>query len=118
MDLGRARHRITFTAQAAVRTASGDLRDEWQPLHTVWAAPERLGGAEAVAAQQRSARHTTRWRVRASSELAGVTSAHRIEWTDRFVRRVFEIKSVAEDKIGELVIVADELTELGARAVP
>lgn len=116
-DAGKARHRITFLAQTSVRTASGDTRDEWDAVHTVWAQKESLSGAEFVASQQRTATTTVRFRTRACSEMAGITPGHRITWTDRFTRRTLDLRSIREEPVGELVILADELVELAVKVV-
>jgi SPP1 family predicted phage head-tail adaptor len=101
---GDLRHRISIEKRSSAQDASGGQLLAWASFASVRASVEPLVGREWESAQQRTARVTTRFRVR---YLAGVLPSMRIVWDGRFfdVKDVLQVRGIHH----ELVIMAEEV---------
>lgn len=89
---GRLDRRITISRATESRDASNNVVSTWSDLTTVWASRQDIRDSERIAAQEVGAEITTRFQIRWSSVVSGVTPKDRIS----FAGRVYDIVAVKE----------------------
>ena len=90
MHTGRMRYRITIEENAERQDADGNVLQDWQPKHTVWADIVPVSGREHIAAEREASEVTTKIYIR---YLPDITAKMRVVHGDT----VYEILEVLGD---------------------
>ncbi|MBD1229127.1 phage head closure protein [Xenorhabdus griffiniae] len=90
MQAGRLRHRITLQNFTQIKLPSGQRRQEWQDVATVWAEVRHISGRELLASGANLSETTVRVWLRYRAD---VTSAFRMV----FRGQVYDIQAVIPD---------------------
>jgi len=88
---GRLNRRITIQARTDSQNTTGETVWTFADWKTVWASVEPTAGTETFVAQQTQSETTVMFRIR---QLAGVTTKHRIKFTEGGVTRYYGIEAV------------------------
>lgn len=91
MRAGRLNRRITIQARTDSQNTTGETVWTYADWQTVWASVEPMTGRETFVAQQAQSTTTVAFRIR---QLAGITTKHRIKFTEGGVTRFFGIDAV------------------------
>lgn len=88
--------RITILRAATTENDFGEAVTSWSDLVTVWAAKEDIRDGERFRAQEVAADITTRFRIRWSGAVDGVTPRDRVREERPFGERTYNIVSCKE----------------------
>ena len=91
MRAGRLNRRITIQARTDSQNTTGETVWTFADWKTVWASVEPTAGSETFVAQQAQSQTTIMFRIR---QLAGITTKHRIKFTEGGVTRYYGIEAV------------------------
>jgi SPP1 family predicted phage head-tail adaptor len=78
MEAGPLDRRLTILRSTTATNDFGEEVVSWEPLTTVWASKQDIRDAERYAAQEVAAIITTRFRIRYSSLVAGMSPDDRV----------------------------------------
>lgn len=91
MRAGRLNRRITIQARTDSQNTTGETVWTYADWKTVWASVEPTSGRETFVSQQTQSLTAVTFRIR---QLAGITTKHRIKFTEGGVTRFFGIDAV------------------------
>jgi SPP1 family predicted phage head-tail adaptor len=103
MNPGELRHRIVFEENRPVRDAAAGQVDHWVPVVECWAKVEPLSGLTAIEGMKATPKRTHQVTVRHRTDVhEAMRIAHR--------GRVFEIRGLLPDELGEALTISTEET--------